>query len=164
MSQIILHHCVSCSNGDVLTRISTLSNCIPRIILPHACQLKSRIATWHRREWYPFRCNYVERNRSWLCFQKHRWIQNCLMKLQLTKGCEGVERSMVGEQERRASMKRSKVSGVFAHGWYRCSLFRGSARRCNSNIRDSLLTTINILSIVLARKYLSSMMRRLGQR
>jgi len=31
---------------------------------------------------------------------------------------------------------------------YRCSLFHGSARRCGSNIHESLLTTINILPAV----------------
>lgn len=73
----------------------------------------------------------------------------------LTKGLKGRtrERSMVAGRrgERRWKGQRFQVCLRFAHGWYRCSLFRGSARRCNSNIHDSLLTTINIWSIVHTR-------------
>lgn len=98
--------------------------------------------------------NQIKVHRLRSRFQKHRCIRcssgeawwNYSWRRVRRGGWKGDRCSPVGEASE--SMKRSKVSGVFAHGWYRCSLFRGSARRCNSNIHDSLLTTINIWSIV----------------
>lgn len=102
---------------------------------------------------YSSSSNQIKMHRLRSRFQKRRYVQcssdtwwNYSWRRVRRGGWEGDRCSPVGEASE--SMKRSKVSGVFAHGWYRCSLFRGSARRCNSNIHDSLLTTINIWSIV----------------
>jgi len=112
---------------------------------------------------YSASCNQIKWPIVDLAFRNAVVITNAAQRrltgigLQFDEGLEGADEEKDRWSPAGETSVDEKVKGfrcVCALGWYRCSLFRGSARRCNSNIHDSLLTTINIWSIVHTKIFL----------